>query len=100
MASGRRRFETRHGREPNTKHGCRIIGTLSKMPIGVRAQSGDCHQFPPLELAGCTRFAPRETAHRPVLADIANFIVRNSAGAGLYRSEEHRVGEECRSRWW
>ena len=21
-------------------------------------QSGDCHQFPPLELAGCTRFAP------------------------------------------
>jgi hypothetical protein len=20
-------------------------------------QSGDCHQFPPLELAGCTRFA-------------------------------------------
>jgi hypothetical protein len=24
-------------------------------------QSGDCHQFPPLELAGCTRFALRET---------------------------------------
>src|ERR1035441_7150492 len=21
-------------------------------------QSGDCHQFPPLELAGCTRFVP------------------------------------------
>src|ERR1035438_6499858 len=24
-------------------------------------QSGDCHQFPPLELAGCPRFAPRDT---------------------------------------
>jgi hypothetical protein len=24
-------------------------------------QSGDCHQFPPLELDGCTRFALRET---------------------------------------
>src|ERR1017187_2153902 len=32
--------------------------TLSKMPIGACApQNGDCHQFPPLELAGCTRFA-------------------------------------------
>jgi hypothetical protein len=28
---------------------------------GITSQSGDCHQFLPLELAGCTRFALRGT---------------------------------------
>ena len=35
-----------------------VIAALSRKCRSVRApQSGDCHQFPPLELAGCTRFA-------------------------------------------
>src|ERR1035441_3635386 len=36
-------------------------GLLSRKCRSVCApQSGDCHQFPPLELAGCTRFAHAE----------------------------------------
>src|ERR1035438_2958054 len=55
------------------------LATCGRLPIGHRdsssstpsplsclggvcaPQSGDCHQFPPLELDGCTRFAPRKT---------------------------------------
>ena len=33
---------------------------ISKVDTPRAPQSGDCHQFPPLELAGCTRFAPRD----------------------------------------
>jgi hypothetical protein len=37
---------------------CFLITRLSRKCRSVCApQSGDCHQFPPLELAGCTRFA-------------------------------------------
>src|ERR1017187_7329572 len=36
-------------------------------------QSGDCHQFPPLELAGCTRFA-HARAHEHPPSPVAGFI--------------------------
>src|ERR1035438_9179223 len=35
----------------------------------VKPQSGDCHQFPPLELDGCTRFAPKASTSRSPKAD-------------------------------
>src|ERR1035441_6588067 len=48
-----------HCPEHNTMHTARVVARESGE--GCAPQSGDCHQFPPLELAGCTRFAPRET---------------------------------------
>src|ERR1035438_8661963 len=48
-----------HCPEHNTMHTARVVARESGE--GCAPQSGDCHQFSPLELAGCTRFASRET---------------------------------------
>src|ERR1017187_4889587 len=101
MASGRRRFETRHGREPTTKHGCRIIGTLSKMTIGVRAAKRGLPPIPAFGIGWLYPVCPTgnatrgraavETASRGKLPTVQfspispDFIVRNFAGTGLYR---------------
>ena len=47
---------------------------------GCAGQSGDCHQFPPLELAGCTRFAHAELTS-PYLAPFSSRRVRSPHNA-------------------
>src|ERR1017187_9629590 len=54
--------ELTSARPPVQARKCVANPRLSRKCRSVCAsQSGDCHQFPPLELAGCTRFAPRDT---------------------------------------
>ena len=50
LASFRIPPRPRYAANPRLSRKCRSV---------CAPQSGDCHQFPPLELAGCTRFALR-----------------------------------------
>src|ERR1039457_2270966 len=53
------------GLAPSFRRSLPETGCLSQgLPPGYASQSGDCHQSPPLELAGCTRFAPGIRARR------------------------------------
>src|ERR1017187_8890185 len=61
-------------------------------------QSGDCHQFPPLELAGCTRLALRETLRLAVSPETVKHSCRAAAVPPMvsYAYGDHHTAETRR----
>src|ERR1022692_1729184 len=76
---------------------------------GISLQSGDCHQFPPLELAGCTRFAlwtallfkeAHDTDRAPSLRRLHRPLLASPLPSLALRHRFPAVARRRTRRWW
>src|SRR5664279_5714629 len=61
------------------------------------SQNGDCHQFPPLELAGCTRFALRRASSS---RRVKCFLITRDSPENADRCARRKTGTATNSRFW